>query len=172
MSAFEVPTVHIDAMLTAALVWTEPGQGGGALRWLWPTPDAATDRGSWTSRELLEQVARSRRELTEDSAGRVGAMLLAENRASVDHRYDENEIEAPYLFTRLPGRPDPAVVLKAVACLEYQSCEHPGWIASEAKRFCDALRLLAISRLPGYRDAPWPICTAAVFVAPSGDAAQ
>jgi len=69
-----------------------------------------------------------------------------------------------YLFHPLPGTPDPLVVLKAIACLEYQSCEHPGWLDSEARVFCQALRRVAITALPGYSAAQgWLIETRAIF---------
>jgi len=163
MSAFVVDTVHIDALLTAGLRlphdWQRP------LAWFWPVLDAATDRGSWTSDELLDQARPRRRRLTDSTAGRVGAMLLAENRRSVDHRYDEQEWEQPYLFTAIPGIPDPVVVLKAIDCYRYQSCEHPGWASSEAQQFCLALQALAVTHLPGYDQAPWPITDPTVFTA-------
>jgi hypothetical protein len=143
VSAFVVSTVHIDAMLTAGLRLEQP-YGRDPLVWFWPAIDAASDRGSWTSEELQHQARQRRRELTHASAGRVGAMLLAENRRSVDHRYDEQEWEEPYLFHALPGVPDPVIVLKAIACYRYQSCEHPDWPASEAA-------------------APWEIDDAQVF---------
>lgn len=105
------------------------------------------------------------RELTEATAGRVGAMLLAENRRSVDHRYDETELEEPYLFTKLRGIPDPVIVLKAISCYEYQSCEHPEWATSEASRFCVALQAKMIGLLPGYDQAPgWEVHSADVFL--------
>jgi hypothetical protein len=162
MSAFVVSAVHIDAMLTAGLR-LDPPHGARPLTWFWPQIDAASDPGSWTSEELLRQARERRRELTEQTAGPVGAMLRAENRRSVDHRYDEQEWEQPYLFTELPGRPDPVVVLKAIACYRYQSCEHPGWRSSEAVAFCDALQARAIDCLPGYNTAPWEINDPAVF---------
>lgn len=91
-------------------------------------------------------------------------MLLAENTRSVNHRNDEDDWEPVYLFHPLPGTPDPLVVLKAIACLEYQSCEHDGWLDSEARVFCQALRQVTITKLPGYHDVDgWPIETRAVF---------
>jgi len=167
MSAFVVDTVHIDALLTAGLrlphEWQRP------LAWFWPALDAGTDAGSWTSDELLEQARQRRHQLTETTAGRVGAMLLAENRRSVDHRYDEQDWEQPYLFTAVPGTPDPVVVLKAIDCYRYQSCEHPGWASSEAQQFCLALQALAISHLPGYDRAPWDITDPKVFTTITAD---
>jgi hypothetical protein len=163
MSAFVVSTVHIDAMLTAGLR-LRTAYTHSPLTWFWPAIDAGSQRGSWTSEELQCQARERRRQLTIQTAGRVGAMLLAENRRSVDHRYDEQEWEEPYLFTALPGRPDPVVVLKAINCYRYQSCEHPGWGSSEAFAFCDALRERAIGCLSGYDAAPWEIDDPHVFL--------
>lgn len=83
---------------------------------------------------------------------------------SVNYRYDEDDWEPPYLFRPLPGTPDALVVLKAIDCLEYQSCEHPGWLDSEARVFYQALRRAAITELPGYSDAEgWPIQNRVIF---------
>jgi hypothetical protein len=156
MSAFVVSTVHIDAMLTAGLRLHLP-YGDRPLRWWWPEIDAPSDRGSWTSAEAQRQASERERTLTPDSAGRVGAMLLAENRRSMDHRYNEEELEEPYLFRELPRVPDPIVVLKAIDGYRYQSCEHPIWAGSEAAAFCAALQERAIQCLPSYAEAPWGI---------------
>jgi hypothetical protein len=161
MSASMLAKAHIDVLLTAGL--RSASGWRGPLTWFWPAIDADSDRGSWTSAELQEQATQRRRLLTPQTAGRVGALLLAENRRSVDHRYDETEWEEPYLFEPVPGWPDPVIVLKAIACYEYQSCEHPGWRTSEAHAFCQALRARAISLLPGYDQAPWDINDRTVF---------
>ena len=168
MSCFEVCDTHIDAMLTGGLYnyCTGYGQGTGTLRWFAPSDDTEGDyeRGKISGPSSLEHYKQRKRELTPETAGRVGAMLVAENRRSVDHRYDETETEDPYVFTELPGRPDPVIVLKAIACYEYQSCEHPEWEESEAHDFCEALRDRMISSLPGYDDAPgWEIQDPEVF---------
>jgi hypothetical protein len=149
-------------MLTADLR-LQPPYGAGPLTWFWPAIDAACDPGSLTSAQLQRQATQRSRELTSQTAGRVGAMLLAQNRRSVEHRYDEQEREQPYLFIPLPGAPDPVIVLKAIACYRCQSCEHPGWAGSEAAAFCEALQQRAIVCLPGYAAAPWEIDHAHVF---------
>ena len=59
---------------------------------------------------------------------------------------DEQSIEA----TEYAGHFDAAKILAAISCYEYQACEHPEWLASEAKAFCDALRMHMIRMLPGY----------------------
>lgn len=166
MSAFMVGKDHIDGLLTAGLEWSRPSR----LKWFYPEigPDDERDayaRGVPWGPRCIELCEERRRELTLESVGRVGAMLLAENRASVNHRYDEEEWEEPYLFEPLPGISDPVIVLKAIACYRYQSCEHPEWERSEARVFIDALEQKAIVHLPGYDDAPgWEIRDRDVFV--------
>ena len=44
---------------------------------------------------------------------------------------------------------------KAAASLEYQSCEHPGWEASNARRIIRDLEGMLVRELPGYETGPW-----------------
>lgn len=110
-----------------------------------------------------------RYEVNELTADEIGLMLWQECIASVAYRYpDDPEAGLPgpvedgprfgyrHPVMDPPGSTIKAVdVLKAIACYEYQSCEHPGWEASRAKAFCEALTATAIRNLPGYDDAPW-----------------
>jgi hypothetical protein len=101
-------------------------------------------------------------------AVRVGRMLWRENINSVSERYQEPDpTELPgvigedydfgpedvrgYHWTQIK----PVEVLAACACYAYQSCEHEGWKASEARAYIEALKNRAIRALPGYGDAPW-----------------
>ena len=104
--------------------------------------------------------------LTQETADRVGQMLLDECIASVSYRYDEGyptrlpgktnaEHVIPFQYKPLMNPPTPVEVLKIISCYEYQSCEHPQWEDSEAHCFCRALRKSTIDRLPGYDEAPW-----------------
>lgn len=140
MSAFIVNRTHLDYLVTAAFTLS----GRDTPRWFW--------NNHW-------------HELEYDNATQLGTMLAAENHASVTYRYpslseaemaDSPPIE-PYTFRRYPRRPDPIQVLKAIACYEYQSCEHPGWEQSQAHAFCQALREQAIWALPGMDKAHWEI---------------
>ena len=101
-----------------------------------------------------------------ENADQTGQMLWRENHLSVNHRYDELpkvEPSSPYIFERPlkrlqhNGRLDPMQVLKAIDCYEYQSCEHPGWLKSEAKAYCGVLRRRIVHSLPGYDEASWGI---------------
>ncbi len=138
MSAFIVSKVHIDAMVRLAIVYS---------------PSYAIPYGD------IGEVR-----LHPDEVGRA---ILAENVASVTHRYPDDkpeELPGPngaywlgeYLYSPLGGRtPTPIEGLKLINCYEYQSCEHPEWESSKAKEFCDRLRHQLISLLPGYDEAPW-----------------
>lgn len=101
------------------------------------------------------------------TATETGRMLMLENIASVQYRYNGEDFET------LPGPIDkthpedyrhrmiltggqglgPVALLKAIRGYEYQSCEHPGWSNSMAADLCQRLRLDLIASLPGYADA-------------------
>ena len=143
MSAFMVGATHINALVTAGLILVRPY---GPLRWYWGEP-------------------RKERELNELTQDDVGRMLIAENRRSVDYRYGEEEAVPEYRFKMLPGVPDPVIVLKAIRCYVYQSCETDDWERTEAAAFCESLTVTAIRCLPGYDEAPaWEIRDPFVFV--------
>jgi hypothetical protein len=141
MSAFIVDRGHVRFLIDAGLRLPPRLYEGNTLSW----------RGQ---------------ELTRENASAVGLMLWDECRRSVAYRYhDEPEADLPgpmsdgprfgYAHSPSPLKINPLAVLKAISCYEYQSCEHPEWKSSEAHAFCDALRLCAISCLPGYEEAPW-----------------
>ena len=124
MSAWIVSRDHLDLLVTAAVAWD------------------LTDR---------------------EHADEAGRMLWKENLASVAYRYPaDRDGERPgpvdfrdrhvdtYRFRCYPGRVDPEVVATAAASLAYQSCEHPGWPASAARRWVTRLREQASARIAGY----------------------
>ena len=154
MSAWVVTKRHIDSMIRAGLT---PRRD--ALAWYTgQREDEDYQPGEPWGPTQVENAVKRRRELTDETADHVGAMLWNENRRSVDHRYDEATDREVYRYRhsdRLPS--DPVVLLKALDCYEYQSCEHPEWETSEARAFCEALRSRLIHRLPGYDAAPWGI---------------
>ncbi len=167
MSAFVVSRHHIDALLTGGLHHTPryPGDGSSPLFWF-DRPVAEYDGHEWYEKH--------RRVLTRETVDAVGRMLWWENLRSVGYRYPNGELPAPdgmlaeldtYTFNRLSGTPDPVVVLSAIACYEYQTCEHPGWHGSEAQAFCSALKERCIRRLPGWDDAPWEVTSPDAFLA-------
>ena len=96
---------------------------------------------------------------------RKAALLYAENVRSVNHRYPNHEPSEPVAFTEREIRtaPDltPVQMLKACACLEYQSCETEDYRETEAYKLMKRMENAAIGALPGYEDAPWGIDSAA-----------
>jgi hypothetical protein len=100
-----------------------------------------------------------------------GQALIDENLKSIHARYpdtiDKPENtpgpiarywEAPYAYTVRDCDRLPVVdALKALACFEYQACEHSDWQTSDVHDFCERFRHFLIARLDGYEDAKWKI---------------
>lgn len=97
----------------------------------------------------------------------VGQMLWDENFASVTHRYpdaDYDELPGPIDTNRIYHHPntyphempEPIQCLSSIACLEYQSCEHPGWKDSQAYAFLRALEGACISSITTEAKWGWP----------------
>lgn len=156
MSAFMVSVDHIRALVNAGLTMRY-----GPLSWQRTVPTAeqlvrSHQRGEPWGPEASEVAREVRTELTHETADRVGVMLLAQNRRSVDFRYDETEIED--LYTHGPSSPRTVVeLIKAIDCYEYQACETPDWEQTEAYRFCEVLRRALTHDLEGWDEAPWGI---------------
>lgn len=155
MSALVISDAVIDRILSAA-IYTLPADRFGPLTWTAQPnslpadlPDDLRPPPTWVP-DLTP-----RGPLTPATATVVGTMLLAENRASVAHRYRFPYQPPHYRYggDDLPGRPlsvadllsfgridHPGATAKAIEVYEYQSCEHPGWWTSEARSFCAAIR--------------------------------
>ena len=131
MSAFEVDHTHVDVMVSAALQRIH----GDTLGWYHgEIPETAPGEALPGHEGYFAALQKTHREVTRDNAGIWGAALVAENRRSVNHRYNEDEWEEPYEFTEYAGTFDPVKILAAINCYEYQSCEHPEWKASRGAR--------------------------------------
>ena len=100
-------------------------------------------------------------------ANQIGVMLHAENVLSVNYRYGEATIPnfeicegaAFHEFSQVQ-------IIKAARCLDYQSCEHPGWQQSDACRLLQTIIGDDSSRnLPGYDEAEWEITPPTVTAA-------
>lgn len=155
MSAFIVGENHIEALVALGIF----GPSGESeynpnldLTWY------ESQDGHWS-----EWVAHSLRGNINE-AKRIGQVLIDECVRSVSHRYQDNDdlpgpVDPYYLRQyefRIPRRrPNVVEGLSILRCYEYQSCEHDGWHTSEAKRYCEALRDMLISSLPGMQAAPW-----------------
>ena len=176
MSAFMVDKVHLDLLVSVAL----DGPSGRPVN-----PGNAWNRPSWPDVEFselesepFELVGAHFRHLDRCDIAYGGAkgftpdmlgqMLMSENLASIHYRYPDTISQPegtpgpvaqywtePYAFASPGYRLTAVEALSALACYEYQSCEHPGWRTSEAFRFCDALRQALIHHLPGMNEAPW-----------------
>lgn len=106
-------------------------------------------------------------DLWDDTAcQQLAIQLLAENVRSFEHRYPDDKGEAgvdlvtgapaPIVWTyNLFCRLTPVQVLKSIRCYEYQSCEHPGWEASEAYANVQRIKNATICALPGFEAAIW-----------------
>ena len=103
-----------------------------------------------------------------EMANDIGDMLVRENLSSIHSRYPDTidrpedtpgPIEqywmTPYEYTEHHYRMTVVEALSAIACYEYQSCEHPEWDKSEARQYCESLRRSLVGCIPGYQDAPW-----------------
>jgi len=93
----------------------------------------------------------------------IATMLHQENIKSLRTRYPDTfqEFGPPHEFTacEIASAPKLSTVgcLKAIACIEYQSCEHEGWSSSRAARFLQAVKGAAIAALPGWASEAWCI---------------
>ncbi len=146
MSAYIVDRGHIAYLVEAGRLWSA---AGSPLRW----------GPSW---EYAFEGTGSGRVGGHRNAAEVGQMLSDENVRSVEDRY-------PVGLTRLIGivrytehvvptglpEPDPAQVIAACNCFAYQACETEDWETSEAYSYIEALKGMAISRLPGVASKRW-----------------
>lgn len=131
MSAYIVHDSHIDAILT----W-------------------ASDKGCATPVHFEKNLTISQVRGNESA---IGQILINENTKSVNHRYKDDSKADRYTFKRFPIELTPVEMIKAIECLDYQSCEHDGWAGSFA---CNVLKWIgnaARDALPGYDAAPWGI---------------
>lgn len=86
--------------------------------------------------------------------------LADENSRSMQYRYGDAHVASTLVYSpsavplRFRLSVDPLVILKGIRCLEYQSCEHPGWKTSSSAEFLRELTDYMVYRLPGYEAAP------------------
>ena len=152
MSAFMVSDSHIDALISLARY----GPKGAD-----PQRDHWDGRFDWYGDDGKLGT------LDHTNADEIGAMLIRENVASLEARYpgdaatlvgcDPASAGKGYRFPVMAPKQTVAEGMKAIACFEYQACEHAGWSKSSAAAFCRTLRDVLCSRVPGYHAAPWAI---------------
>jgi hypothetical protein len=91
-------------------------------------------------------------------ANQIGEMLHAENVESVNYRYGETTVPDFTMCEWAAFHPFSQVqILKAARCLRYQSCEHPRWEGSDARKLLEAIIGRSGVDLPGYDEAEWEI---------------
>jgi hypothetical protein len=100
---------------------------------------------------------------TVEAADAAGFLLWQENNISVSHRYREPLDDLLYCWQA--NEVDAWTLLKAIDCLDYQSCEHDGWPTSDAFALLDRLAAVTLAKLNAgvltYKDskewsaAPW-----------------
>lgn len=144
MSAYIVSENHIIYLVAAAL-------------------SRRINRGSHGKFTWWNNEAKEISQYDPEGAAAFATELWQENVKSVNYRYPNDP--APIdLFTITPNKLDdmlnawdfePVQVLKAISCLDYQSCEHPEWETSNAHAFLEGLKNAAIASLAGYSEAAW-----------------
>ena len=94
--------------------------------------------------------------------GREEAELLAaENARSVNYRYRTTDAPVEVSMREIDQyhmHPlSPVALLKAINCLDYQSCETDDWATTPARKLLNRIEAIAVRALPGYEAAPWGI---------------
>lgn len=170
MSAFVVDREHIDLLTRYAL------RGTSKFQW-WQVDED----GNFAGWRYLDELA-SGDDPERVSPSQFGQILLSENVKSVSYRYNDEgrthyygaehaaemeptpdeELPGPcdryYLAPHVYGDPgytlSPGELFAAIDTLDYQSCEHPTWMQSEAFALLRSLREDACRRVAGYAEAP------------------
>lgn len=170
MSAYMVDKSHVDALVRVALEGPQdasrPTNGGGPVEpwsFSWAVRDESERWGYRHHRLVRMDGLRSRDgDITPDE---LGALLIAENRRSIEARYPdtlEDWSNAPGPIVQdyqdayeYDGESVPrltiAQAMKACDGYSYQACETgDAWRTSDAHAVIDALRDALIGVLPGY----------------------
>jgi broad specificity phosphatase PhoE len=130
MSAFQVSSAHLSAIVTA---WFNLGIRASEWR-------------------LAGALLRND---DADDWQRAFDQLSAANAASVGYRYRET---CEPVAGEVRIKPVSIIqAIKAIDCLDYQSCEVPGWEETEPARNLARLRDALTRKLPGYDAAEWSI---------------
>lgn len=92
------------------------------------------------------------------SVQEIGEMLYAENVKSVCYRYaDKPEEYGKFAIDERAAfiRPSLVQILKAANCLDYQSCEHPGYYDSDTRCLMELVMRAAIKDVPPLHGRTW-----------------
>jgi hypothetical protein len=149
MSAFVLSKKHIDLMVKTAV----EGPRDRDPQSMW----------NWGGFNMLSTLGYA-------SANKFGQALVDENLKSIHYRYPDTVAdpsgtpgpikryyEKRYKFKEYPFALTCVEMLKAIACYEYQTCEHDEWKDSQVYKACQTLTETVVSSLPGYDAAPWGI---------------
>ncbi len=162
MSAYIVPMATIEVLAVAPLDLAAPGTNHHPFFYYakgMPTFTESYVRGQvWGNMSSFEEFSEEyKRTVTRIAdANRIGRLLMAANRDSLNHRYAEDEIERDFSASRIVGF-DPIALLGVMAGFIYQACEHPEWRGSEAQLYLEALSALCVKRLTDVHDTAWTI---------------
>jgi len=92
---------------------------------------------------------------------KIGQILLDENYRSVNYRYSENDKTPKYKFAKYKGRISIGQALKALDCLDYQSCECSDYDDSEAKEIITTSQFFFLNEIKcrdlEYQKSEWCI---------------
>ena len=149
MSAIMLPRLHIHCLVGAAFLPLPKMDAGYPFTEFEPMQFSLKDDGE-------------RKDLGTETADEIGQALVDTNLSSIIHSYEnpidlihKNDLKLyqwPHLEEALTT---PGETLNAIACYEYQSCEHEEWETSLARRYCAALRKHVCALVPGYHEAGW-----------------
>lgn len=111
-----------------------------------------------------------------DQATATGIMLWTENWKSLKARYGETVPEEavldngkPYVWTGIEAPLDPQRVVRAIACYDYQSCEHNAWPESESYRLVNQLYKILFEKhsIESTGEGKWGMDTLEDFLPPA-----
>lgn len=98
-----------------------------------------------------------RRYPSKGQAAWMAGVLYTANVEAVNTLYCADDDSGTYEYTPGAKLPDEATILKLCDSYDYQACELDEYAETLACTIVKAIRLKAISNLPGYEDAPWTI---------------
>ncbi|MGW6740074.1 hypothetical protein ACWGDX_04860 [Streptomyces sp. NPDC055025] len=154
MSELFVSRTHIDALLTAALRWSESYESWQRL----------TVSGETSA--LGAPDSRARVVVNAESADELGRIIWVYHIEYCEWDEDILAEARAYVFDALPGEPDPVVILHAIAFYMYQTQAETleDWSDTLPCQFMLGLKDMAISRLPDINRVPWGLDDRDIFL--------
>jgi len=110
---------------------------------------------SWSNAHNLYRIRLGRKIYNFDNVKdlqKLGEVLIKANYKSVNDLYNSSVSTHPYEFVFTP-KISSIECLKAISCIDYQSCEFEGWEKSQAKKILEWIKDWAIRRLPEWEGA-------------------